>query len=82
MLSAAWRSGLDRRFYDDYDQKVIGSIINLVALRPWIMDKMLYDDYLCLVESGKQQINSYYPKTFKNQEFFLKFCVAVNFYIV
>ena len=35
--SAAWRSGLERRFYDDHDRKVNGSTPNLVSLlRPWI----------------------------------------------
>ena len=35
------------------------------------LDKMLYDDYLCLVESGKQQIKKvgrkFYQKTWKTQ---------------
>ena len=36
-LSAAWRSGSERRFYDDHDRKVDGSPPNLVSLlRPWI----------------------------------------------
>ena len=36
-LSAAWRSGSERRFYDDHDRKVSGSTPNLVTLlRPWI----------------------------------------------
>ena len=35
--SAAWRSGSERRFYDDHDRKVDGSLPNLVSLlRPWI----------------------------------------------
>ena len=35
--SAAWRSGSERRFYDDHDRKVNGSTTNLVSLlRPWI----------------------------------------------
>ena len=35
--SAAWRSGSERRFYDDHDRKVDGSPPNLVSLlRPWI----------------------------------------------
>ena len=34
---AAWRSGLERGFYDDHDRKVNGSTPNLVSLlRPWI----------------------------------------------
>ena len=34
---ATWRSGLERRFYDDHDRKVDGSTPNLVSLlRPWI----------------------------------------------
>ena len=34
---AAWRSGSERRFYDDHDRKVNGSTPNLVSLlRPWI----------------------------------------------
>ena len=34
---AAWRSGSERRFYDDHDRKVNGSPPNLVSLlRPWI----------------------------------------------
>ena len=37
ILSEAWRSGSERRFYDDHDRKVNGSTPNLVALlRPWI----------------------------------------------
>ena len=36
-LSAAWRNGLERRFYDDHDRKVDGSTPNLVSLlRPRI----------------------------------------------
>ena len=36
-MSAAWRSGSERRFYDDYDRKVNDSPPNLVPLlRPWI----------------------------------------------
>ena len=35
--SAAWRSGLERRFYDDHDRKVNGLTLNLVSLlRPWM----------------------------------------------
>ena len=35
--SAAWRSGSERRFYDDHDRTVDGSPPNLVSLlRPWI----------------------------------------------
>ena len=35
--SAAWRSGLERRFYDDHDRKVNGLTRNRVSLlRPWI----------------------------------------------
>ena len=35
--NATWRSGLERRFYDDHDRKVRGSTPNLVSLlRPWI----------------------------------------------
>ena len=35
--SAAWRSGLERRFHDDHDRKVSGSTPNLVSLlHPWI----------------------------------------------
>ena len=37
IMSAAWRSGSERRFYDDHDRKVDGSPPNLVLLlRPWI----------------------------------------------
>ena len=46
---SAWRSGLERRFYDDHDRKVKGSTPNLVC-------KMLHNDYLCLVEFSNQQI--------------------------
>ena len=36
-MSAAWRSGSERRFYDDHDRKVDDSPPNLVSLlRPWI----------------------------------------------
>ena len=31
-LSAAWRSSLERSFYDDHDRKVNGSTPNLVSL--------------------------------------------------
>ena len=35
--NATWRSGLERRFYDDHDRKVDGSTPNLVSLlRPRI----------------------------------------------
>ena len=35
--SAAWRSGSERRVYDDHDRKVDGSPPNPVSLlRPWI----------------------------------------------
>ena len=35
-MSAAWRSGSERRFYDNHDRKVNGSTPNLVSLlRPW-----------------------------------------------
>ena len=35
--SAAWRSGLERRFYDDHNRKVNGSTSTQVSLlRPWI----------------------------------------------
>ena len=34
---ATWRSGLERRFYDDHDHKVDGLTPNLFSLlRPWI----------------------------------------------
>ena len=36
-LLAAWRIGLERRFYNDHDRKVNGSTHNLFSLlRPWI----------------------------------------------
>ena len=36
-MAAAWRSGSERRFYDDHDRKVKGSPPNVVSLlRPWI----------------------------------------------
>ena len=48
--SAAWRSGLEGRFYDDHDRKVNGSTPNLISLlRPW---KRCFTMILCLVESG------------------------------
>ena len=31
-LKIAWRSGSERRFYDDHDRKVNGSTPNLVSL--------------------------------------------------
>ena len=35
--NATWRSGLERRLYDDHDRKVDGSTPSLVSLlRPWI----------------------------------------------
>ena len=37
VVSAAWCSGSERRFYDDHDRKVNGSTPNLVSLLcPWI----------------------------------------------
>ena len=36
-MSAAWRSGLEHRFYDGHDRKVNGSTPNPASwLRPWI----------------------------------------------
>ena len=41
-VNATWRSGLERRFYDDHDRKVDGSTPNLFSLlRPWIRCFML-----------------------------------------
>ena len=35
--NATWRSGLERRVYDNHDRKVDSSTPNLVSLlRPWI----------------------------------------------
>ena len=35
--SAAWRSGLERRFYNNHDRKINGSTPDLASLlRPWI----------------------------------------------
>ena len=50
-VSAARRSGLERRFYDDHDRKVNGSTPNLRVslLRPWIR-------CFTMIKSGKQQI--------------------------
>ena len=49
--SAAWPSGSERIFYDRHDRKVDGSTTTDASL-----NKMLHDNYLCLVESNKQQI--------------------------
>ena len=56
--SAAWRSGLERRFCDDPDHKVNGSTPNLVSL-----DKMLHNDFsawwnLASSNSKKSEENS------------------------
>ena len=54
-MSAAWCNDLERRFYD-HNRKVNGSTPTLASLlRSWI-NKMLRDNYLCIVESNKQQI--------------------------
>ena len=71
LQSAAWRSGLERRFYDDHDRKVNGSIPNLVwLLHPWI--RCFTINYLCLVESSKQQIKEvkrkFKRKTWKQKQ--------------
>ena len=70
LLSAAWRRGLKRRFYDYHDRKVNSSTPNPVSLlRPW---KMLHDDYLSSVESGKQQLkearSNIYRKIWKQRQ--------------
>ena len=37
LKSVAWRSGLERCFYDNHDRKINGLTPNLVSLlRPWI----------------------------------------------
>ena len=70
-IMAAWRSGLERRFYDDLDRKVkwFNSQPSLVVVS---LGKMLHDDYLCLVESGKQQIEEvrrkFNRKTWKQRQ--------------
>ena len=53
-MSAAWHSGLERRFYDDYDRKVNGSTpkVNGSTLVVASLDKMLYDDYLRLMQAA------------------------------
>ena len=43
--------GSERRFYDGHDRNVDGSTTPHASLH-----KMLHDNYLCLVESNKQQI--------------------------
>ena len=43
---------MERRFHDDHDRTLNGLTPSLVAS----LDKMLHFDYLCLVESNKQQI--------------------------
>ena len=40
-----WVNGSERCFYDGHDRNVDGSL-----------DKTLHDNYFCLVESNKQQI--------------------------
>ena len=51
---AAWRDGLERRFYDDHDRKANGSTPNLVSLlRSCIR---CFTMIICLVRSDKQQI--------------------------
>jgi len=58
-LSAAWPRGLKRRFYGDrvitiaWYRLIHILIVHVVA--PFDI-KALYDDYLCLVASNKQQI--------------------------
>ena len=54
IFSAAWRSGLERRFYDDYDREVIGSTPNLVSLlRPWIRCFTMIISAWCNLTSSK-----------------------------
>ena len=54
-VSAAWPSGSERRFYDGQDRKNDGLTPTQASLlRP--LDKVLHDNYLCLVESNKQHI--------------------------
>ena len=44
----AWRSGLERPFYDDHDRKVHDST-------PHLLDKMLHDDYLASSKLKKSE---------------------------
>ena len=61
-MSAAWPSGSERRFYDGHDRKVDGSIPTQ-GLVVASLDKMLHDNYLCLMKSNKQQIEEVKSKT-------------------
>ena len=69
--SAAWRSGSERRFYDDHD-RTVDRFTSQPSLVVASLDKMLHDDYLCLVESGKQQIKEvrrkFKRKTWKQRQ--------------
>ena len=60
MSLVVWSSELERRFFDDHDRIVDGSTPAQVVTS---LDKMLHDNYLCLVESGKQQIKEVGSKT-------------------
>ena len=52
--NATWRSGLERRFYDDHDRKVNGSTPNLVSLlRAWIRCSTLITSAWWNLTSGK-----------------------------
>jgi len=50
-----WLKGLKHRFYGDHDFMNFGSTLTILHIvAP--LDKALYDKYLCLVASNKQQI--------------------------
>ena len=55
-LQASWPSGSERRLYDNCQRKLDGLTLAQVSLIVASLDKMLYGNYLCLVESNKQQI--------------------------
>ena len=61
-LSAAWPTGSEGRFYDGHVRKVDG-LTPTQASFVASLDKMLHDNYLCLVQSHKQQIEEVGSKT-------------------
>ena len=78
---AVWPNGAVRRFYDGHDRKSHPSLA--VAS----LDKMLHDNYLCWVESNKQQFEVRSKIQAKNSKtratrkpgFFLCYSVSIAF---
>ena len=61
--SAAWPSSSERRCNDDHDRKDDDGLTPTPNLVAAFLDKMLHDNYLCLVESNRPRIKEVRSKT-------------------